>query len=189
MLGRLISSNIEIVTRYDEELWRAKVDPGQLDQVILNLALNARDAMPLGGKLIIETANRRFEGERDLRATRRVPRGLLRDAGGERHGMRYGCRNAIASVRAVLHHQDARGKGTGLGLSTVYGIVRQSGGHIAVYSEPGRGTSVKVYLPRVAGSRRDGSASAEDAALCRWAPKPSCSRRMKNGCGRWPLQC
>jgi CheY-like chemotaxis protein len=146
MLGRLISSNIEVVTRYDEELWRAKVDPGQLEQVILNLALNARDAMPLGGKLIIETANRRFEGNETSGQTQ-VPAGYYAMLAVSDTGC-----GMDAETRSHLFEPffttKAQGKGTGLGLSTVYGIVRQSGGHIAVYSEPGRGTSVKVYLPR-----------------------------------------
>jgi signal transduction histidine kinase/CheY-like chemotaxis protein len=146
MLGRLISSNIEIVTRYEMELWRAKADPGQLDQVILNLALNARDAMPLGGKLIIETANRRFEGEQ-ISGHSQIPPGqyvmlAVSDTG---CGMDAETRSHLFEP---FFTTKAQGKGTGLGLSTVYGIVRQSGGHIAVYSEPGRGTSVKVYLPR-----------------------------------------
>jgi len=148
MLGRLISSNIEIVTKTDAELWRAKVDPGQLDQVILNLALNARDAMPLGGKLIIETANRRFEGEQ-FSGQQQIPPGhyVLLAVSDTGCGMDAETRSHLFEPFFTTKMQ---GKGTGLGLSTVYGIVRQSGGHIAVYSEPGHGTSVKVYLPRVA---------------------------------------
>jgi len=161
MLGRLITSNIEIVTRCEAELWSAKVDPGQLDQVILNLALNARDAMPLGGKLIIETANRRFEGEQ-LSGQVQVPPGqyvmlAVSDTG---CGMDAETRSHLFEP---FFTTKTEGKGTGLGLSTVYGIVRQSGGHIAVYSEPGHGTTVKVYLPR-AGESADTGALREDAA-------------------------
>jgi PAS domain S-box-containing protein len=146
MLGRLISSNIELVTRCHPEPWRTKVDPGQLDQVILNLALNARDAMPLGGKLILETANYRIHGKQ-LAELPEVPQGeyvmlAVSDTGS---GM-------DAKTRAHLFEPffttKEPGKGTGLGLSTVYGIIRQSGGHVAVYSEPGRGTTMKVFLPR-----------------------------------------
>ena len=150
MLSRLISSNIEIVTNCEADLWRAKVDPGQLDQVILNLALNARDAMPLGGKLIIETANRRFEGEQ-LSGQQQIPPGhyVLLAVSDTGCGMDAETRSHLFEP---FFTTKMPGKGTGLGLSTVYGIVRQSGGHIAVYSEPGHGTSVKVYLPRVVGA-------------------------------------
>ncbi|HYL38370.1 MAG TPA: response regulator, partial [Bryobacteraceae bacterium] len=148
MLGRLISSNIEIVTRCDTELWLARVDPGQLDQVILNLALNARDAMPLGGKLIIETANQSFEGPQ-ISGEAQIPAGYYAMLGVSDTGC-----GMDAETRSHLFEPffttKVQGKGTGLGLSTVYGIVHQSGGYITVYSEPGRGTSVRVYLPRVA---------------------------------------
>jgi CheY-like chemotaxis protein len=159
MLGRLISSNIEIVTKCEAELWRAKVDPGQLDQVILSLALNARDAMPLGGKLIIETANRGFEGEQ-FSGQQQIPPGhyVLLAVSDTGCGMDAETRSHLFEPFFTTKTQ---GKGTGLGLSTVYGIVRQSGGHIAVYSEPGHGTSVKVYLPRVA-TAGDATALSEE---------------------------
>jgi PAS domain S-box-containing protein len=161
LLGRLISSNIEIVTNCDAELWRTKVDPGQLDQVILNLALNARDAMPLGGKLIIETANRRFEGGQ-FSGPQQIPAGhyVLLAVSDTGCGMDAETRSHLFEP---FFTTKAQGKGTGLGLSTVYGIVRQSGGHIAVYSEPAHGTSVKVYLPRVAGAG-DVAGPSEDGA-------------------------
>ena len=161
MLGRLISSNIEIATKCEAELWHAKVDPGQLDQVILNLALNARDAMPLGGKLIIETANRRFEGQQ-FSGQQQIPPGyyVLLAVSDTGCGMDAETRSHLFEP---FFTTKAQGKGTGLGLSTVYGIVRQSGGHIAVYSEPGHGTSVKVYLPRVVGAG-EAVGSSEDGA-------------------------
>ena len=163
MLGRLISSNIEIVTKREAELWRAKVDPGQLDQVILNLALNARDAMPLGGKLIIETANRRFEGEQ-FSGQQQIPPGqyVLLAVSDTGCGMDAETRSHLFEP---FFTTKIAGKGTGLGLPTVYGIVRQSGGHIAVYSEPGHGTSVKVYLPRVVGAGEAVSLCEEGAPL------------------------
>ena len=163
MLDRLISSNIEIVTKCDADLWRAKVDPGQLDQVILNLALNARDAMPLGGKLMIETANRRFEGEQ-FSGEQQIPPGhyVLLAVSDTGCGMDAETRSHLFEPFFTTKVQ---GKGTGLGLSTVYGIVRQSGGHIAVYSEPGHGTSVKVYLPRVAAAGESAAPSEEGAPL------------------------
>jgi PAS domain S-box-containing protein len=148
MLARLIHSNIEVVTRLDGDLWCAKVDPGQLDQVILNLALNARDAMPLGGKLTIETGNRDLEGDQIGPLAEVVPPGdfvmlAVSDTGS---GMDAETRSHIFEP---FFTTKAQGRGTGLGLSTVYGIVRQSGGHIRVYSEPGHGTTMKIYLPRV----------------------------------------
>jgi PAS domain S-box-containing protein len=161
MLGRLISSNIDLVTKCEAELWRAKVDPGQFDQVILNLALNARDAMPLGGKLIVETANRRFEGEQ-FTGQQQIPPGhyVLLAVSDTGCGMDAETRSHLFEP---FFTTKTLGKGTGLGLSTVYGIVRQSGGHIAVYSEPGHGTSVKVYLPRVVGAG-EVAGPAEDGA-------------------------
>ena len=163
MLGRLISSSIEIVAKCDAELWHAKVDPGQLDQVILNLALNARDAMPLGGKLIIETANRRFEAEQ-FSGHQQIPPGhyVLLTVSDTGCGMDAETRSHLFEP---FFTTKTLGKGTGLGLSTVYGIVRQSGGHIAVYSEPGHGTSVKVYLPRVASAGEAAALSEEEAPL------------------------
>jgi len=149
MLGRLISSNIEIVTRLDSGLWPTKVDPVQLDQVILNLAINARDAMLLGGQLLIETANRHFDdgagGHRDIPAGDYVMLAISDT----------GC-GMDAETRSHLFEPffttKAAGKGTGLGLSTVYGIVRQSGGYIRVTSEPAQGSTFRVYLPRIAGA-------------------------------------
>ena len=149
MLGRLINSNIELVTRPQRDAWLTKVDPGQLDQVILNLVLNARDAMPLGGRLVLETENQKIEGQQ-LADHPEVPPGdyvmlAVSDTGS---GMDAETRSHLFEP---FFTTKALGKGTGLGLSTVYGIVRQSGGYIWVYSEPNRGTIVKVYLPRAAG--------------------------------------
>jgi CheY-like chemotaxis protein len=146
MLGRLISSDIELLTRLHPEPWRTKTDPGQLDQVIINLALNARDAMPLGGKLILETANYRIHGS-PLAEHPEVPPGeyvmlAVSDTGS---GMDAETRSHLFEPFFTTKEP---GKGTGLGLYTVYGITHQSGGHIAVNSEPGRGTTMKVFLPR-----------------------------------------
>ncbi|MGH7703803.1 MAG: PAS domain S-box protein [Gemmatimonadales bacterium] len=146
MLGRLIGEDIELLARLDPELGRVRADPGQLEQVILNLAVNARDAMPEGGKLVIETGNV------DLSVSP-----------SERFGIPPG-RYATLTVRDTGLGMDAEtlehvfepffttkqvGKGTGLGLATVYGIVKQSGGYIDVKSDLGRGTTFVVYLPEV----------------------------------------
>jgi len=159
MLGRLISSNIELVTRCHPEPWRTKVDPGQLDQVILNLALNARDAMPLGGKLILETANYRVHGKQ-LAELPEVPQGeyvmlAVSDTGS---GMDAKTRSHLFEPFFTTKEP---GKGTGLGLSVIYGFVKQSGGHVTVYSEVGRGTTVNLYLPRIAMERERTASSRQ----------------------------
>jgi CheY-like chemotaxis protein len=142
MLSRLLGENITIVTEWDERLRDVFADPGQIDQIILNLAVNARDAMERGGTLTISTGNAEVRngmpGE--------VPDGryaILRiaDTG---HGMDAETRKRIFEPFFTTKEV---GRGTGLGLSTVYGIVKQSGGHILVESEPGKGTAFSIYLP------------------------------------------
>jgi len=149
MFRRLIGAHIELVTIPTPDLYSVLVDPGQFEQVLVNLVVNARDAMPQGGKLILETTNvtldQGYAYQHPGMTVGDYVRVTVSDTG---FGISPEVKERI--FEPFFTTKDTSG-GTGLGLSTVYGIVKQSGGFILVYSEPGRGTTFKIYLPRVAG--------------------------------------
>jgi two-component system cell cycle sensor histidine kinase/response regulator CckA len=147
LLDRLIGENIELITVLAPDAGTVKVDPGQIEQVIVNLAVNARDAMPNGGRLTIESKN--IEFSEDLKEHKVLyPAGKYVSLTVSDTGIGMDSETQSRVFEPFFTTKEP-GEGTGLGLATVYGIVRQSGGFISVYSEPGQGTSFKIYFPRV----------------------------------------
>ncbi len=167
LLQRTLGETIRLETVAGAGLWRTLVDPTELERAIVNLAVNARDAMPDGGRLTIETTNAFLDEEYVASVPEPVPAGryvliAVTDAG---TGMDPATQ---ARVFEPFFTTKQPGKGTGLGLSQVYGFVRQTGGHVRIYSEPGVGTTVKIYLPQYTGElaprsevRADGAAPVQ----------------------------
>ena len=162
MLRRLIGEDIEVLTVLDPNLGTVKVDPGQVDQVLMNLVVNARDAMPRGGKLTIQTENAKLDEnyarKRECTTTGNYVLLAVSDNG---TGMSP---ETQARLFEPFFTTKEPGKGTGLGLSMVYGIVKQSGGSIEVYSELNLGTTIKIYLPRVDAEGEEIKTAAGSAA-------------------------
>jgi PAS domain S-box-containing protein len=161
LLNRMIGEDVELVTRYAPGLWAVRADPGQIEQVAMNLAVNARDAMPRGGKLTFETQNCPLTAdelrEHPIMPTADYVRLTVADTGS---GMDPQTKTQIFEPFFTTKKV---GEGTGLGLSTVYGIVKQSGGFVWVDSEVGRGTTFRVYFPRIDVGAESGALAAAGA--------------------------
>ncbi len=169
LLRRTIGEQISVETVLAGGLWRTRVDRGELENAILNLAVNARDAMAEGGRLTIETANCHLDdtyasAHVDVPAGQYVLVAVTDNGCGMPPDVRTKAFDPFFTTKGV-------GKGTGLGLSQVHGFVKQSGGHVKIYSEPGEGTTIKLYLPRFHG--------AEQAAAERSVERPSTARRRR----------
>jgi two-component system cell cycle sensor histidine kinase/response regulator CckA len=162
MLRRLIDADVEIVTTYRSGLGWVQADPGQLSQVLVNLVVNARDAMPAGGRITIETENADVEEPTASGAGGEPGRYVVLSVTDTGEGMGDEVKARLFEPFFTTKEQ---GKGTGLGLATTYGIVRQSGGFITVESEPGQGAAFRVYLPRH-------EVEADDAEVVEDAPAP-----------------
>jgi PAS domain S-box-containing protein len=159
MLQRLIGEDVELVTRAGADLGRVKADPNQIEQVLMNLAVNSRDAMPRGGTLIIETANLLIDKGFAARHVGVQPGpSVMLSVTDTGCGMDD---DTLSHLFEPFFTTKEQGKGTGLGLSTTYGIVKQSGGYIWVESQVGAGTTVRIYLPRIDEVAEAPSATAE----------------------------
>jgi CheY-like chemotaxis protein len=161
-LARLIGEDIDLQVFAKEGLWTVRFDPTQIDQILINLAVNARDAMPAGGRLTIETENIHLEEGYCRDHAGFIPGDFVRlSVSDNGSGMEP---ETLAHVFEPFFTTKEVGKGTGLGLATVYGIVKQGGGFINAYSEPGQGTTFTIYLPRISGEVAVSSES-DDVAM------------------------
>ena len=159
LLRRALGETVEVKTHVAPGLWPTRIDPNELEHAMLNLAVNARDAMPNGGTLSIEAENTHLDGAYAEHNIEVKPGAYvviaITDTG---NGM---SKEVIEHVFEPFYTTKPIGQGSGLGLSMVYGFVKQSGGHIKIYSEPGRGTTIRLYLPRIA-AQQDSDATAQD---------------------------
>jgi len=156
MMERLVGEAVELFWRPQSELWQVKVDPSQIDQILANLCANARDAISDVGKITIETANVVFDGDCCACEGDSLPgHYVLLAVSDNGAGMD---KETLSHLFEPFFTTKEVGRGTGLGLATVYGIVKQNKGFIRAYSEPGYGTTVKVYLPRHVGKAEQGRA-------------------------------
>jgi CheY-like chemotaxis protein len=168
LLGRTLGETVRLETALSDGLWQVQADPNQLENAMLNLAVNARDAMPDGGRLTIETANARLDRAYAARNAETAPGEYVAIAASDTGvGMD---KQTLDRVFEPFFTTKEVGKGTGLGLSQVYGFVKQSGGHVKIHSAPGEGTSVRIYLPRFVG---DAAEVGEETCE---APAPAGSR-------------
>jgi CheY-like chemotaxis protein len=159
---RTLGEDIKVETVLSAGMWRTNVDPSQLESAILNLAVNARDAMPGGGKLTIETAKASIDDDYARQFDVDSGQYVLICVTDEGTGMTP---EVMAKAFDPFFTTKGVGKGTGLGLSQVFGFVRQSGGHVKIYSEVGRGATVKIYLPRYHGDVTDALPKRTEAPL------------------------